>query len=62
MEEIFCEHCFSILQAGCAICPACHRKVGHFDMNDSRDLLVKVLHQSNRMKPRENSGLRGECL
>lgn len=44
MEEIFCVHCFSILQAGCVICPACHQKVGHLDVDESRDLLVKVLH------------------
>lgn len=44
MEEIFCVHCFAILLAGCPICPSCHEKVGDLSADESRDLLIKVLH------------------
>lgn len=44
MEEIFCAHCFAILQAGYRTCPSCKERVGYLTDVESRDLLVKVLH------------------
>ncbi|MBA5604216.1 HEAT repeat domain-containing protein [Duganella sp. FT3S] len=44
MEEIFCVHCFAILPTGCDICPSCHEKLSYLGSEESRDLLLKVLH------------------
>jgi hypothetical protein len=46
MEDIFCAHCFAILQAGRVICPSCREKVRYLNDDESLNLLVKVLHDN----------------